>query len=74
MTWERGRARIEDLLASAELERTAPNENHAIERLVGVTFVEEVGPWNPDMSEFTATWPEALRNLAIRHAASDVVA
>jgi hypothetical protein len=29
VTWERGRARIEELLASGELERAAPNEDHA---------------------------------------------
>jgi hypothetical protein len=35
-----------------------------IENLVGSTFIEEVGPWDPDMSAFIATWPQPLRTEA----------
>jgi hypothetical protein len=36
--------------------------------LVAVSFVEQVGPWEPDVKPFVATWPPALAREALRHA------
>jgi hypothetical protein len=32
-----------------------------VQNLVGVSFVENVGPWDPDQARFIASWPDALR-------------
>lgn len=32
-----------------------------VENLVEVSFVENVGPWDPDQAQFIASWPDALR-------------
>ncbi|RVX39735.1 hypothetical protein EDD27_2100 [Nonomuraea polychroma] len=32
--------------------------------LVAVSFVENVGPWDPATADFIASWPDALRDEA----------
>ncbi|MEV0228694.1 hypothetical protein [Nonomuraea sp. NPDC050786] len=39
-----------------------------LRELVAVSFVENVGPWDPAMVDFIASWPEALRNEVIDQA------
>ncbi|MFB4278068.1 MULTISPECIES: DUF7674 family protein [unclassified Nonomuraea] len=34
--------------------------------LVAVSFVENVGPWDPGVADFIASWPDALRAEAER--------
>lgn len=36
------------------------------ENLVAVSFVENVGPWDPEQATFIAEWPQALRDEATR--------
>jgi hypothetical protein len=32
-----------------------------VQNLVSVSFIENVGPWDPDHADFIASWPQALR-------------
>lgn len=36
------------------------------ENLLAVSFVENVGPWDPDQAAFIEEWPQALRDEATR--------
>ncbi|MGH9001781.1 MAG: HNH endonuclease signature motif containing protein, partial [Acidimicrobiia bacterium] len=46
--------------------------DEAIQRLIASAFIEAVGPWNPETSDFVATWPDSLRREAERHARADL--
>jgi hypothetical protein len=52
-------SRCLDLLAAA-----VGSGDDEIQRLIASCFIETVGPWNPEMSEFVASWPDALRREA----------
>jgi hypothetical protein len=53
--------------AAAALEAGDPALRNAIE----ASFVENVGPWDPQMQPFIATWPNSLRGEAKRQAANE---
>lgn len=36
----------------------------AVQNLVSVSFIENVGPWEPNQAHFIASWPDALRSDA----------
>lgn len=40
--------------------------DESVQNIVAVSFVENVGPWDPARATFIATWPEALRIEAER--------
>ena len=73
MSWERGRARIEELLAAAELERATPNERHArrllaeaTAHLEAVTRVIEVDPSGALQLAYDAARKAAVALLTIQ--------
>ena len=43
----------------------------ALRNAIQVSFVENVGPWDPMMRPFIATWPDSLRAEAERQTASE---
>ena len=47
--------------ALAFLDGALREGDDAVQNLVGVSFVENVGPWDPNQAAFIASWPEALR-------------
>jgi len=51
----------------AFLERAAQSSDSQTVNLVGVSFVENVGPWQPEMAEFISGWPPSLQELAGQH-------
>jgi hypothetical protein len=73
VTWERGRERIEELLAAGELERAAPNGEHA-QRLLGesaahleaVTRVLDVDPAGALQLAYDAARKAAVGLLAVQ--------
>ena len=46
------------------LERAARYGDEMVVELVAVSFVENVGPWEPEMSGFISTWPARLQEIA----------
>jgi uncharacterized protein DUF222/HNH endonuclease len=40
------------------------SDDEEICHLIASTFIETVGPWDPNMSDFVATWPQVLRQQA----------
>ncbi|WP_412745542.1 hypothetical protein [Krasilnikovia sp. MM14-A1004] len=42
------------------LEAAMASPDPRTRELVSVSFVEQVGPWDPDVKPFVATWPAAL--------------
>jgi hypothetical protein len=47
--------------ALAFLDSALREGDDAVQNLVGVSFVENVGPWDPDQAHFIAGWPDCLR-------------
>jgi hypothetical protein len=47
--------------ALAFLDHALREGDDMVQNLVGVSFVENVGPWDPDQAQFIASWPDALR-------------
>ena len=47
--------------ALAFLDGVLREGDDGVQNLVGVSFVENVGPWDPTQAAFIASWPEALR-------------
>lgn len=61
--------RREDLTQCLAYLDAALTEGEAdVEEAVCVSFVENVGPWEPEMQPFIASWPEALRDEAEQQA------
>ncbi len=52
-------ARCLEFLAAA-----VASGDEEIRHLIASTFIETVGPWDPNMSDFVDTWPQALRQQA----------
>jgi hypothetical protein len=50
----------------AFLDRALREGDEYVQNLVAVSFVENVGPWDPTHREFIESWPEALRAEAER--------
>ena len=46
------------------LERAASSADPDTRGLVATSFVDQVGPWKPEMAAFIATWPPALARSA----------
>ena len=42
------------------------NDEDYVSNAVAVSFVEDIGPWDPSVSEFVAEWPPALLRNARR--------
>lgn len=73
MSWERGRGRIEELLAAGELERAAPNEQHArrllaeaAAHLEAVARVVDVDPSGALQLAYDAARKAAFALLAVQ--------
>jgi hypothetical protein len=47
--------------ALAFLDNALREGDDAVQNLVGVSFVENVGPWDPNQAHFIASWPDGLR-------------
>jgi hypothetical protein len=47
--------------ALAFLDSALREGDDGVQNLVGVSFVENVGPWDADQAQFIASWPDALR-------------
>lgn len=47
--------------ALAFLDSALRDGDDRVQNLVEVSFVENVGPWDPSQAAFIASWPEALR-------------
>ncbi len=58
-----GRAQVVDRCLRF-LERSARYGDEGVVNLVAVSFVENVGPWDPAMHAFISTWPARLREIA----------
>ena len=60
--------RDDDLVqrALAFLDAALREGDDAVQNLVGVSFVENVGPWDPNQADFIESWPDALRMEADR--------
>ena len=50
----------------AFLDRALREGDEYVQNLVAVSFVENVGPWEPTHREFITSWPDALRAEAER--------
>jgi hypothetical protein len=61
----RGDADVE-LRSLAILDEALREGDDQVQNLVAVSFVENVGPWDPTQREFTESWPDALRDEARR--------
>ncbi|MCP4965810.1 MAG: hypothetical protein GY926_11290 [bacterium] len=48
----------------AFLESVVRSPRHRLLNLVAVSFVENVGPWQPGMASFIEGWPEELKRIA----------
>jgi hypothetical protein len=48
----------------AFLERANQSDDQRLRELVGVSFVENVGPWDPEMRQFISEWPAGLQETA----------
>ena len=46
------------------LEAALASSDERTRELVSVSFVESIGPWEPDVQPFVATWPERLAREA----------
>jgi hypothetical protein len=57
-------ALVERCLAFLDLAARSPRPR--VTNLVAASFVENVGPWEPQMSAFIETWPDALRRMAVQ--------
>jgi hypothetical protein len=47
--------------ALAFLDAALREGDDGVQNLVGVSFVENIGVWDPNQADFIASWPEALR-------------
>ena len=59
---EAGQRRDDDLVrrALAFLDAALREGDDAVQNLVGVSFVENVGPWDRNQADFIESWPDAL--------------
>lgn len=48
----------------AFLDQAVRSGDELTENLVAVSFVENVGPWEPAMKDFISHWPESLQTMA----------
>jgi hypothetical protein len=48
------------------LETALAEGDREVKELVAVSFVENIGPWDPSMAEFVETWPSGLQAEAVR--------
>ncbi|GLW96465.1 hypothetical protein [Microtetraspora sp. NBRC 16547] len=62
---ERGNRKIVDRCLDF-LERALQSTDVHVRNLVGTSFVENVGPWDPAVRDFIGTWPPLLREQAAR--------
>lgn len=51
------------------LDHALQHGDDAVRNAIQVSFVENVGPWDPSAADFIARWPAALREEAHRQAA-----
>lgn len=65
---EASRQRNDDLTRRALvfLDISLRDGDHSVQNLVAVSFVENVGPWDPSQAQFIESWPDALRLEAER--------
>lgn len=52
--------------ALAFLDEALRHGDERTKNLVAVSFVENVGPWDPQQARFIEEWPQALRDEATR--------
>ena len=62
---ERGVSRAVEALLGV-LDQALRNGDDRVENAVAVSFVETIGPWDPGVADFIATWPAGLRAQAER--------
>jgi hypothetical protein len=68
--WTSGRTEaVERCLAV--LEAALGSDDERTRNLVSVSFVENVGPWEPGMRPFVATWPPGLAQEATFYGGRD---
>ena len=48
------------------LDEALRHGDEQVDNLVSVSFVENVGPWDPAQADFIDEWPHALRDEAVR--------
>jgi hypothetical protein len=52
----------------AVLDTAMASGDPQVRQLVASSFVQTIGPWDPNQAEFIQTWPDRLRQEAIRQA------
>ena len=61
--WERADTAVVQRILTL-LDEAAQSGDKAVTNLIAVSFVENVGPWNPRMADFIGRWPPSLRDIA----------
>ena len=65
-SWRNNKEGNDEAVATslAFLERAAQSSDPLLENLVAVSFVENVGPWDPEAADFISGWPPRLQEMA----------